>query len=242
MVVMSRIPANAKANGEHVSSTESKYSKTLSSRYARTVDQTPNVTTRQDSGIEPYYLYIISALFLTILLGTIYSLLNHTSRETLFRTRIPAHAIKFTGSHLAFELPNPVTISFFADKRNFFNQYFVKLAWGWTSLACLVHYVVSHLPSSTSSSSTAAKRLEIRPLLRYTLATLFWIGFARWAFGPSLSHRILTGTGGFCTPSALQSSAPDHFNPEPCLPGYGMGSGTFLHYLPLVIDIFNTKP
>jgi len=166
--------------------------------------------------IEPFYVVVLAILLATVLIGTTYSLLYSTSNETLFRTRFPARKLSDSLS--------PVIPTYFADKQNFFNQFFVKKSWGWTSLACLAHYIATH---SDPSRAARRKPAEIKPILRWLIATVFWIAFARWLFGHSLSHRILTATGAQCIPAHIESQSTTMsmpFDPAPCLPGFGTGS------------------
>lgn len=77
--------------------------------------------------------------------------------------------------------------SFFADKRNFINQWFVKRGWLWFTL-CYV----------------AAVFRQKKPhwkhiVLRYVVATLWWVIFAQWLFGAPLMDRIFVWTGGQCS-------------------------------------------
>lgn len=81
-------------------------------------------------------------------------------------------------------------ISYFANKSNLWNQIFVKNAWFWTSLAylCLISLL----------SSRSSPKVYASTLLRYFLATAYFILFAQWFFGPSIMDRIFVWSGGVC--------------------------------------------
>lgn len=80
-------------------------------------------------------------------------------------------------------------------ERNFLNQIFVKKAWGWTSLAFGVLLAAKPARGSVLSHT-------VKPVLRYTLATLYWLLFTTWFFGPSVTDRVLMLTGAQCIPSS----------------------------------------
>ncbi|KDN53492.1 hypothetical protein K437DRAFT_265562 [Tilletiaria anomala UBC 951] len=129
-------------------------------------------------------------------------------------------------THTAFLPPT----SYFADKRNVLNQLFVKRAWGWNILAFIIQAlflksaisgsgreaaqrkkdddvaVVPTGPAVAAAQKTAATRkstigspLSIS-LFRFATATLCWVLFAGWFFGPPLMLRVLIATGGECVP------------------------------------------
>jgi hypothetical protein len=79
-------------------------------------------------------------------------------------------------------------------ERNFLNQLFVKKGWGWTSLA----FLLIQLAKPARPIETYAK-----PVLRWVLATSYWVLFTTWFFGPSFSDRVLLWTGAKCVPSAF---------------------------------------
>ncbi|KAJ2082183.1 hypothetical protein H4R24_001811 [Coemansia sp. RSA 988] len=77
-----------------------------------------------------------------------------------------------------------------ASKRSPLNVYVAKAAWGWTTalfLAALVLCAPVRSPSATAGA-----------VLRYVLATLYWLALVRWFFGPSLFDRVFVHTGGSC--------------------------------------------
>ncbi|TKA57913.1 hypothetical protein B0A49_11113 [Cryomyces minteri] len=58
----------------------------------------------------------------TLVLGSLFSILNSTTRNTPYSATTQSH-------------PAALAPSYFARKSNVFNQYFVKLGWFWTTLA-----------------------------------------------------------------------------------------------------------
>ncbi|KAH7098443.1 inositol phospholipid synthesis and fat-storage-inducing TM-domain-containing protein [Auriculariales sp. MPI-PUGE-AT-0066] len=92
-----------------------------------------------------------------------------------------------TSNPLITNLPHPKhATSYFASKRNIFNTLFVKRAWGWTTLAIVVNTIV-----------TSERRAATRAW-RWGLATLAWLSFAMWFFGPSVRARLSVLSGAEC--------------------------------------------
>lgn len=92
---------------------------------------------------------------------------------------------------LVFFLLSPLapSTSYFSNKRNFLNVYFVKLGWFWTTVAFSVHWFF------------VARRRSQRPLydwIRYLFMTLYWFVMTQWLLGPSLIDRMFVATGGEC--------------------------------------------
>ncbi|KAJ2159979.1 hypothetical protein GGF46_002643 [Coemansia sp. RSA 552] len=75
-----------------------------------------------------------------------------------------------------------------ASKRSLLNVRFAKVAWGWTTALFAVA-----LPVRARSPQAAGAAV-----LRYALATLYWVVLARWFFGPPLLDRLFVATGGAC--------------------------------------------
>ncbi|RPA99676.1 hypothetical protein L873DRAFT_1806170 [Choiromyces venosus 120613-1] len=91
------------------------------------------------------------------------------------------------GSAFSVFSPSPAsTNSYFSQKRNIFNVFFVKYGWLWTTFVFLIH--TSRLRSSSRP----------RALLRYAVATLWWISVTQWFFGPPIMDRTFLVTGGTC--------------------------------------------
>jgi len=76
--------------------------------------------------------------------------------------------------------------SYFAQKTNVFNVWFVKYGWIWTTLAFICHQ--SRLPAQSAGKAA----------LRYAVATGWWILVTQWCFGPPLMDRTFLLTGGKC--------------------------------------------
>lgn len=85
--------------------------------------------------------------------------------------------------------------SFFSNKGNFFNQLFVKRGWLWFTV-CFV------------AAAFRQKRPHWKHIaLRYVVATLWWIAFAVWLFGPPIMDRIFLWTGGQCSVDAVLTTS-----------------------------------
>lgn len=127
------------------------------------------------------------ALALTVILGAGYSVVYNTYLDT--SNPILAH------------LPHPLAAThYFANKRNVLNVYFIKKAWGWTTAAFFLNWTTSPHRIRTG-----------RRLVQYLLATLIWLLFTAWFFGPSLFERLTVASGGQCilnVPSGDQVIVP----------------------------------
>ncbi|CAG8557696.1 6227_t:CDS:2 [Dentiscutata erythropus] len=92
---------------------------------------------------------------------------------------------------------NPLPESHFSQKDNYFNVWFVKLGWFWTSLVFVLYSwkVIHHKKPDQFISS----------LLRWSIATLYWCFVTQWFFGPSIAERAYVVTGGKCTLEGLNT-------------------------------------
>lgn len=134
------------------------------------------------------------ALSSVLLLGTIYSVVNHTYLDTsdplvaLGTVKHPLH-----------------DVSYFARKTNVLNTVFIKRAWGWTSAAFFSLWL---------THPTAGRRIGMsgrERLLKWIAATSVWLVFAAWFFGPAIIDRIIAASGGECVvrlPSGKVQSVP----------------------------------
>ncbi|KZS89023.1 hypothetical protein SISNIDRAFT_528378 [Sistotremastrum niveocremeum HHB9708] len=115
-----------------------------------------------------------SALVVAVTFGTAYSVLYNTYLDT--------------SNPLIANLPHPRhSDSYFAQKSNIFNVWFVKKAWGWTTAAFVALY------------TTSPPRIRRnRRIVQYILATLVWLAFTSWFFGPALIDRVVGLSGGEC--------------------------------------------
>jgi hypothetical protein len=82
--------------------------------------------------------------------------------------------------------PDSANESYFSQKGNLINVIFVKYGWFWTTLVFLLH--VSRLRASSKPKA----------LLRWALATAWWIIVTQWFLGPPLMDRAFTLSGGAC--------------------------------------------
>lgn len=78
---------------------------------------------------------------------------------------------------------------FLAQKTNVLNRIFVKKGWFWTSLAYCLAVAVNR---------PLRRTVLIRSCWHYALATVYWIFFTQWFFGPPVMDRIFMLTGGSC--------------------------------------------
>ncbi|KAJ9097540.1 hypothetical protein QFC19_006714 [Naganishia cerealis] len=123
----------------------------------------------------------------------------------------------FDTSRFDYSELNRKSAFYFADKRNIFNQYGVKYAWGWTFVVLLLHLLTGPprvpqsalAPGETVESRHAHQRLSrAHRLLEVVLATLVWALMTQAILaGASLTDLLRRSTGGTCElrlPSSLQ--------------------------------------
>ncbi|KAJ2742604.1 hypothetical protein GGI20_004370 [Coemansia sp. BCRC 34301] len=89
-----------------------------------------------------------------------------------------------SGSSSGSSLVSSSAPSCWASKRNPLNTYGAKLAWAWTTALFVTTLPVTARPA--------------RSVVRYALATLYWLAMTRWFFGPPLFDRLFVHTGGAC--------------------------------------------
>jgi len=126
----------------------------------------------------------------SILLGTLYSVVYGTYLDT--------------SNPLLTNLPHPLSPThYWATKSNWLNVYFIKKAWGWTTIVFLTTYSTSPLSTRTTSR-----------FLKFALGTSIWLIFTGWFFGPALLERVIASTGGECVlslPSGDHISLPNEY-------------------------------
>jgi hypothetical protein len=126
----------------------------------------------------------------TLLLGSVFSILSPASRGAPYSAVSQSHPPEFAPSY-------------FAQKKNIFNVYFVKVGWLWTTAA----FTVFLLFWPGFGRGLTVKR--IRATFRYAAVTLWWVFVTQWFFGPALIDRGFRFTGGQCElirdPSARES-------------------------------------
>ncbi|KAF9792711.1 inositol phospholipid synthesis and fat-storage-inducing TM-domain-containing protein [Thelephora terrestris] len=116
----------------------------------------------------------LGAISLVLSVGTLYSVVNSTYLDT--------------SDPLLAHLPHPLqSTDYFANKANPLNTVFIKNAWGWTSGAFALLYATS-----------SARTQSWNRLLQYVVATLAWLAFTSWFFGPPLIERVIVASGGQC--------------------------------------------
>lgn len=120
-----------------------------------------------------------------VLFGTLYSVFFNTYLDT--------------SNPLIANLPHPLhKTDYFASKANILNVYFIKQAWGWTSLVFFVTLFTS--PPRTRSRES---------LYKWFAATAIWVVFTRWFF-----DRVMLYSGGECVlhlPAGELLSVPAEF-------------------------------
>jgi hypothetical protein len=116
---------------------------------------------------------------LTLLLGSIFSTLSPSSRAAPYSAVSQSHPPEFAPSY-------------FAQKKNVFNVYFVKVGWFWTTFAFSVF--VSFYPGF----GVGVSRRRVSAVLRYGVVTMWWVFVTQWFFGPPLIDTMFRFTGGQC--------------------------------------------
>ncbi|RMZ69909.1 alpha-galactosidase 2 [Pyrenophora seminiperda CCB06] len=122
---------------------------------------------------------LIAIYPITLLLGSIFSTLSPSTRSAPYSASLQSHPVEFAPSY-------------FAQKKNVFNVYFVKVGWFWATLA-FAFFVTLHPGFGQGASAR-----RIRAVLRYSLVTMWWCFLTQWFFGPPLIDRGFRITGGQC--------------------------------------------
>ncbi|ORY14874.1 inositol phospholipid synthesis and fat-storage-inducing TM-domain-containing protein [Clohesyomyces aquaticus] len=122
---------------------------------------------------------LISIYPATLVLGSIFSIVSPASRSAPYSAASQSHPPEFAPSY-------------FAQKKNVFNVYFVKVGWFWTTLAFSMFLIFN--PGHGAGLSTR----RIQAVLRYASVTLWWMAITQWFFGPPLIDRGFRLTGGQC--------------------------------------------
>lgn len=127
----------------------------------------------------------------TLLLGSLFSIIHPSSRNALYSPDSQSYTIESAPSY-------------FAKKSNFFNVYFVKFGWFWTTLA-FVLLVFSH-PSLGPPLNPRLTKRRVQAGIRYLCITAVWIAVTQWFFGPPIIDRSFKWTGGQC--QMIYSNSP----------------------------------
>lgn len=148
----------------------------------------PSASTTTETTLSPLLPTPLETLLLaiypgTLLLGSIFSLLNPPARAAPYSALSQSH-------------PAALAPSYFAHKRNFFNTFFVKIGWFWTTLAFAM-FLLLH-PSTGPPRTLVLTPRRLQAALRWALVTAWWAVVTQWAFGPGLIDRGFRLTGGVC--------------------------------------------
>lgn len=132
-------------------------------------------------------------------LSTLLADYNLTLDDLLILALYPATAL--LGQTV--QLLGTVSTSYFSSKRNVFNVVFVKKGWLWVSLLAGAKGLELYRSANSGSGKSRVTNGQVKGfVLRYILATVWWILFSQWFFGLPLMDRVFRLTGGACTPSA----------------------------------------
>ncbi|GAB7339689.1 hypothetical protein MBLNU457_6265t1 [Dothideomycetes sp. NU457] len=126
---------------------------------------------------------LLSIYPLTLILGSLFSTLSPSSRQSPYNPVLQAHE------------PSQAP-SYFAKKSNVFNVYFVKIGWVWITAAFFL-FTLSHSSLGPPLSPTLTPR-RVKAVLRYLAITTVWTFTTQWCFGPPIVDRGFTFTGGKC--------------------------------------------
>ena len=118
----------------------------------------------------------------TLLLGSLFSLLEPHARNAPYSTVLQSH-------------PPEQAPSYFALKRNLINLYFVKINWFWLTGSYLLFLFLHRVNGPPGLVFTPRK---LRGLVRYGVVTSLWFFVTQWFFGPALIDRGFKITGGAC--------------------------------------------
>ncbi|OJD25699.1 hypothetical protein ACJ73_02930 [Blastomyces percursus] len=133
---------------------------------------------------------------LTLLLGSLYSLISPTARPLANASSSPGVAPD--------SATNPV--NYFARKGNIFNVYFVKIGWLWTTLAFISLLLTQPAFNNKLLSPGARLKRVGQATSRYILVTIAWWLTTQWFFGPGIIDRSFVATGGRCETSMAPGS------------------------------------
>lgn len=140
---------------------------------------------------------LLSIYPLTLLLGSLFSILSPSSRSSPYNPVLQSHEPQYAPSY-------------FAKKTNVFNVYFVKIGWVWITTAFFL-FTLSHRSLGPPLSPTLTPR-RVKALLRYAAVTLVWTAVTQWFFGPPIVDRGFVFTGGKC--EVIQREGVDVTSPK----------------------------
>lgn len=119
----------------------------------------------------------------TLVLGSLFSTLHPSTRGAAYSAT--------SQSYDPSQAP-----SYFAQKGNVFNIYFVKIGWFWVTLS-FVLILLSHPALGQPFRPTLTKR-RVQAARRWASVTAVWIFVTQWFFGPAIIDRSFRWTGGQC--------------------------------------------
>ena len=179
---------------------------------------------RHPSEASPYLPTKLETLLLltypaTLVLGSVFSTLA---------PHIKTAASTYSPIHQSYYPPSGAP-SYFAQKRNIFNTYFVKKGWFWTTVSLFLFIFTHPTLGAPLRPTLTARRLQAT--LRWALATLLWVFVTQWFFGPALIDRSFRLTGGACRvladeeKRAQMSDAKEYFTAQACKLNGGRWAG-----------------
>lgn len=137
--------------------------------------------------------------FVDSTLNTVSKKLKLDVREFLFNI---AFLLSFVlGKLVQWTAPDEEVNNYYNDKRNLFNQIFVKKGWGWTTVVIVVFYSLLFLTGENPKLQTPQQRRKAigNGVVKYFAATAWWVLYTQWCFGLPIMDRIFVYTGGKCT-------------------------------------------
>lgn len=142
--------------------------------------RTPTASARRSPFLPTRLEALLIAIYpATLLLGSVFSIVSPAARAAPYSADSQSHPPEFAPSY-------------FAQKKNVFNVYFVKVGWFWTTIAFAM-FVTFH-----PSFGRGFSRRRVKAVLRYAAVTTWWTFLTQWFFGPPLIDRGFRFTGGMC--------------------------------------------
>lgn len=133
-------------------------------------------------------------------------MVNQQIHNITRKLRVTAGELWFVGSFLVNFMVGKIihltstdeeVYNYYNDKNNIFNQLFVKKGWFWTTILLVAFYGVL-LSKSHPKIENKLKFIQLS-VLKYIIATGWWILFTQWCFGLPIMDKIFIYTGGKCT-------------------------------------------
>lgn len=152
------------------------------------------VSSTLTASLPPAYMFLI-VYPLTLILGSLFSLLDPSARAAPYSVLSQSH-------------PTEAAPSYFAQKKNLFNLYFVKVGWFWITSSYAVFLATRSIRRMriTRGVAEGPTWAKAQGLIRWALVTVWWIAVTQWFFGPPIIDRGFKLTGGKC--DALLNEGP----------------------------------